>query len=221
MVIVQNLRTHNQSRLMRLILERGVMSRSEFASASGLSKVTSTAIVSELLEQGWLRELGTTEGLAGRPAALVELHPQAGTVLGLDLQPEGVALLDGNLAVGSEMVLAHHPLKDARTITEAVLDLLEEARLDALHGPLLHATLALPAPVGLGSRPPHRAAGAAHGSQHHHVALDLQPRVRCSQRLIDPDRLTRELQAVAGRRLERVECHSHSRRMEKLTPSWP
>jgi len=155
MVIVQSLRTHNRSRLMRLILERGVMSRSEFASASGLSKVTSTAIVSELLEQGWLRELGKTEGLAGRPAALVELHPQAGTVLGLDLQPEGVALLAGNLVTGGEMVLTHHPLEDAQTITEAVLGVLEQARLEAPHGPLLHATLALPAPVGLDGWPAH------------------------------------------------------------------
>jgi len=102
---------------MRLILERGVLSRSEFASASGLSKVTSTAIVGELLEQGWLRELGKTEGLAGRPAALLELHPRAGTVLGLDL--------------------------------------LEQARLEALRGPLLQATLALPAPVGQGGWPAH------------------------------------------------------------------
>jgi len=140
---------------MRLILERGVLSRSEFASASGLSKVTSTAIVGELLEQGWLRELGKTEGLAGRPAALLELHPRAGTVLGLDLQPGGVALLAGNLAAGGEMVLTHHPLRGAESITEAVLDLLEQARLEALRGPLLQATLALPAPVGQGGWPAH------------------------------------------------------------------
>ncbi len=155
MTIVHSLRSHNRSRLMHLLLERGTLSRSEIAFELGLSKVTSTAIVGELLEGGWLREPGKTEGMAGRPAGLVTLHPQAGTVLGLDVQPEGISLLRGTLTTAEGEKSECQSLERPQDCTDSVLALLERETLQATHGPLRQVVLALPAPVDLGGWPTH------------------------------------------------------------------
>jgi predicted NBD/HSP70 family sugar kinase len=147
-----NLRLINRSRLLEHVLERGVASRSEIALSIDLSKVTVTSIVNDLLEEGWLIESGRTEGATGRPAGLVELHPQAGTVIGLDVQPGAIQATTSDLR-NLEISERHKSFKSRKRVNDTVLELLEETLQTAAHGPLRQVVIAVPAPVGADGLP--------------------------------------------------------------------
>ena len=148
----RNLRLINRSRLFEQIFERGVTSRSEIAQSIELSKVTVASIVSDLLEEGWLVESGRTEGATGRPAGLVELHPKAGTVIGLDVQPGTIQVALSDLR-GLEIRERQKSFKSRKRVNQTIIELLEIALEEALHGPLRQVVIAVPAPVGADNVP--------------------------------------------------------------------
>lgn len=88
----QNLRTRNRVTVLEHLFDHSPASRSEIAAALGISKVTITAIANELVSNGLLLETGRNLSGAGRPASAVQLHPKAGSVLGIDLQPRAIRL---------------------------------------------------------------------------------------------------------------------------------
>ncbi len=147
-----NLRLMNRSRLLEHVLESGVASRSEIAHSIDLSKVTVTSIVNDLLEEGWLIESGRTEGATGRPAGLVELHPEAGTVIGLDVQPGTIQAATSDLRK-LEVSERQKVFKSRKRVNETVLELLEETLQAVPHGPLRQVVIAVPAPVGADGLP--------------------------------------------------------------------
>ncbi|MBF6596066.1 MAG: ROK family transcriptional regulator [Thermaceae bacterium] len=137
------LRLHNRLRVLELLVERGRASRAEIAERISISKVTVTLIVNELIEEGVLLEAGKTEGIVGRPAGLVELHPATGGVAGLDIQPQTVGVLQGNLR---GEILYEEVLPVDNTLTDVVVQQLE-VLLDSDY-PLKQVVIALPAPIG-------------------------------------------------------------------------
>jgi len=71
--------------VMRVLLERGAVSRAELARLTGLSKQTMSAVVRELEEGGWLRLAGRTQGAVGRSAATYEVCAERALVFGADV----------------------------------------------------------------------------------------------------------------------------------------
>lgn len=145
-------RTGNRARVWGWLLGHGVASRAEVAGAVGLSKVAVANIVAELIEGGWLSESGQLGGYAGRPAGLIDLHPQAGGVLGLDLQRRAVSALETDLR-GERGRRRAQDLHAPQEATAAVLALLSAAHAAPAHGPLRQVVLSVPAPVGARGRP--------------------------------------------------------------------
>jgi ROK family len=145
-------RAASHTRVWRWLLVHGAASRTEIASAVKLSKVAISTITAELIADGWLTETGTVGGYAGRPAGLVDLHPQAGSVLGLDLQRQVVRCVLTDLR-GAQAVQTETPLTTPQHSTQAVLNLIRAAQDAAPHGPLRQVVLAVPAPVGAGGQP--------------------------------------------------------------------
>ena len=143
-----SLRSRNRARLLQIVLERGAISRPELGEAMGVSKVTATSIAAELLEEGWLTELGKTEGTTGRPAGLLELHERSGRVLGLDVQPHAIHGASGDLR-GAETRRLTKRVRSRKRLNDALLETLEAA-LEAppSDGPLRQIVIAVPAPVG-------------------------------------------------------------------------
>jgi len=133
------LRLHNRVRVLEMLLERGRVSRAEIAEHTGISKVTTTLIVNELVEEGLLHEVSKTEGIVGRPAGLVELRPAIGNVVGFDVQPQALGLIQGNLR---GEILKEETFVLEGSITKAILRQLET--LDSLK----QVVVAVPAPVG-------------------------------------------------------------------------
>src|SRR5579859_3109301 len=74
--------------VVRLLRERGAMSRADIARATGLSRSTVSGIVSALVGDDLVVELGTAVppagGGAGRPGAAVMMNPASGEAIGVD-----------------------------------------------------------------------------------------------------------------------------------------
>ncbi len=87
-----HVRAANAVQIVRLLRERGAMSRAELVRASGLTKPTVMAIVRSLLEDGIAIESGTRPGAerGGRPGSLVWFNGAARTAvaaeIGVDLR---------------------------------------------------------------------------------------------------------------------------------------
>jgi hypothetical protein len=149
------LRQLNRSRILEIILSKGAVSRTAIAQSTGLSKVTTTAIINNLVDERVLIEVGKTERSAGRPAALVELHRQAGTVLALDIQPTHATMMLSGLADRKAREQTLH-FRSRQAITKTLLDTLQTAFQEASFGTLRHITFSLPAPIsasGLATEP--------------------------------------------------------------------
>jgi hypothetical protein len=148
LTIVHNLRHHNRERVMGLLLNGENLSRTDIASALGLSKVTTTSIVNALIQENFLIETTKAGNGTGRPAGLVELHPKAGTVVGIDIQTDAVHVLYGDLS-GKQNQLETHAVKNRKNITKTVLNALKKLQLEQAHGALRQVVMAVPAPVTL------------------------------------------------------------------------
>jgi glucokinase-like ROK family protein len=79
------IRAINKQRVLRLIRSAGPISRADAAEQTGLTRPTISAVVSELLEEGWVEEMGTGESSGGRPPILLRFNPRARFVIGAEL----------------------------------------------------------------------------------------------------------------------------------------
>lgn len=82
-------RRRNRALLLQSLFHDGPQSRADIARISGLNKVTVSAIVGELIEQGILFEAGhPTQARVGKPATLVAIDDDSRSVISLDLSDE-------------------------------------------------------------------------------------------------------------------------------------
>lgn len=82
----QHTKEHNRSLVLRLIFAHEVISRAEIARITHLTRTTVSDIVSDLLDQGLVQELGTGESLGGgKNPILLGLVEDSRWVIGLDL----------------------------------------------------------------------------------------------------------------------------------------
>jgi hypothetical protein len=148
----RNLRLQNRSRLTKHVLELGMASRTEISEAIQLSKVTVTSISNDLLTEGWLIESGKTEGVAGRPAGLLELHPKLGTVMAIDVQFDQITSLSADLRF-EHQISQTHVMKSISKVTGTVLKSLEHGFETQLHGALRQVVISVPAPIDANGMP--------------------------------------------------------------------
>lgn len=85
----QLVKIQNRSLILRLIYERGSISRQEISKIIGLTPATVTNITGELLEQGFIVELPSIEekNTSGRKAIPLAINPISGYVIGVDIGP--------------------------------------------------------------------------------------------------------------------------------------
>ncbi len=82
----------NLSLALRYIHNEAPASRAQIASATGLNKSTVSSLVDELIERRLIHEIGINAGGTGRPATLLEINPQAGSIVGVELGVDFVAV---------------------------------------------------------------------------------------------------------------------------------
>ncbi|GAA0314164.1 ROK family transcriptional regulator [Kineococcus aurantiacus] len=86
-VLPTQARAHNRAVVLGLLFHSGPVSRADLARATGLTRVTVSEIVGELLADGLVAELGLRpEGRVGKPAMMVGLRSTEHHVVAVDLQ---------------------------------------------------------------------------------------------------------------------------------------
>lgn len=75
------LRRVNRSTIFRLLENLEVASRAELSERSNLSPPTVSAVVRELIEEGWAREVGAGKSNGGKRPNLIQLNPNARCVI--------------------------------------------------------------------------------------------------------------------------------------------
>ncbi len=86
-----SLREMNLSAVLRFIYNEAPLSRSQLAGKSGLNKSTISSLVEDLLDRRLIHETGINSAGKGRPATLLEMNPQAGAVVAVELGVDFVA----------------------------------------------------------------------------------------------------------------------------------
>lgn len=84
------LRVINWQSVLEVIRQHGPASRAEVSRQTGLSKPTVSLTLTGLVDAGLVRQVGRSTGRRGPSAALYELNPSAGWVIGIDVGHEWV-----------------------------------------------------------------------------------------------------------------------------------
>lgn len=82
---VRDVRQRNRALLLRHLVRSGETSRGELGAATGLSPATVTNVVTELIEDGAIRETGFLDSSGGRRRVLLRADPHFRFVIGADV----------------------------------------------------------------------------------------------------------------------------------------
>nr|WP_205707440.1 ROK family transcriptional regulator [Kineococcus vitellinus] len=86
-VLPSQARAHNRAVVLGLLFHEGPVSRADLARATGLTRVTVSEIVGDLLTEGLVAELGLRpEGRVGKPAMMVGLRSTEHHIVAVDMQ---------------------------------------------------------------------------------------------------------------------------------------
>lgn len=111
-LLQEDARRHHRALLLQELFRSGPASRAELARRTGLTRVTVSDLVGQLVEEGLLDELGApVETRVGKPPTLVGLAPDATHVVAVDLSPDdrmrgAVLNLAGEVKARHEVALA-------------------------------------------------------------------------------------------------------------------
>jgi predicted NBD/HSP70 family sugar kinase/biotin operon repressor len=151
-VLPEHARSHNRSLVLQTLYRAGQQSRADLARGTGLTRVTISDLVADLMADGLLIETGQRAIIRpGKPATLLDIDRGAFQILGIDLSEHtifrGAVLdLDGQILSRSEIALAGSTGADA---TAKVIALAETLRGLAT-APILGMGVGSPGVVDLG-----------------------------------------------------------------------
>ena len=121
----------NLSVILHSLRENGPMSRAGLAEMTGLNKTTVSSLIRELINQGFVHELGLSAPGSGRPAVLVRLNPAAGCMIASEIGVDFLSVVRTDFA--AEVVWRHRESIGPNTSQPAVIDrllaLLRQAQL--------------------------------------------------------------------------------------------
>jgi predicted NBD/HSP70 family sugar kinase len=129
-VLAEHARAHHRSMVLAELFHEGPGSRADLARSTGLTRVTVSDLIGELMADGLVGELGQgsrEEGKVGKPGTLVGLRTEAFQIVAVDLTDD--ELLHGAVLDLSGAVLEQRsvPFTDPRG-TAALADLVEFCR---------------------------------------------------------------------------------------------
>lgn len=84
------LKAYNEAGILDLIRTGKAITRADLSKATGLSPTAAGVIVSALIENGYLREIGSGESKGGRKPVLLELKPDSYYSIGFDIDVDSI-----------------------------------------------------------------------------------------------------------------------------------
>jgi len=140
----QQTRVHNERLVVRTVYDLGPISRADVARQTGLTRTTVSDVVTGLLDEGVVREIGRGPSSGGKAPILLEVDQDARLVVGLDLGEEHFAgslvNLRGEIRRSVELPVAGRDGDDAVQLVFLLLDEL----LDGIAAPLLGIGIGTP-----------------------------------------------------------------------------
>lgn len=146
-VLPEHARGHNRSLLLQTLFHQGAMSRADLSRETGLTRVTISDLIAELIADGFVAEMGVREASGpGKPAILVDLDRAGHRIVGLDLSGSdtligAVLTLDGDIVARREV-----PVPAATDLVATVVELARELVADS-HAPVLGIGVGTPGVV--------------------------------------------------------------------------
>lgn len=90
----KTVRRHNLGLVLKNVAHGGRRSRAKVSAETGLNPSTVSSLVTDLIEWGLVREVGVEQdGSIGRPGRSLELNPDGGAALGIEIGDDGVGVL--------------------------------------------------------------------------------------------------------------------------------
>jgi predicted NBD/HSP70 family sugar kinase len=91
-LLPEDTRRHHRALLLQLLFRYGPASRADLARSSGLTKVSVSDVVGDLVAEGLLTESAAPgQGRVGKPPVLVQLAEESRQIVAVDLSEDGVA----------------------------------------------------------------------------------------------------------------------------------
>ena len=145
----------NLSIILNCLRETSPLSRAQLAEITGLNKTTVSSLVRELIARQFVREIGFDLSGGGRPPVLLELNPDAGCIIGMEI---GVDFILAILTDFKAQVLWRHredtdQAEGQETILAKALDVVRQALTvgGSTHSPVLGIGIGVPGLVDVSS----------------------------------------------------------------------
>jgi len=120
---VRDLRRENRAVVLWSLYFSRPGSRQNISAATGLSPASVTSVVRDLLDEGIVTEVGSEESDGGRPRVLLDINPDYGYVIGVDVGETRIRVELFDLAM-TERAKAEYPLNPAKhDVDEVVRDI--------------------------------------------------------------------------------------------------
>lgn len=144
-VLPEHARAHNRSLVLQTLFHQGAMSRADISRETGLTRVTISDLIAELIDDGYVVERGVREASGpGKPAILVDLDREGHRIIGLDLSRSdrflgAVLTLDGEIVARHEVPVPSVSADILDTVVRLTRDLVADA-----HAPVLGVGVGTP-----------------------------------------------------------------------------
>jgi len=144
-VLPEHARGHNRALVLQTLYSAGRQSRADVARSTGLTRVTISDLVTELMAEGLVVEMGQREGARpGKPATLLDINRTAFQIVGIDLSE--AALFKGAVLDLSGAVLSRAEVPLAGSVGQEAVD-----KVLALAATLVEQTTLPILGIGVGS----------------------------------------------------------------------
>jgi predicted NBD/HSP70 family sugar kinase len=115
---VRDLRRSNRSRALWQVFLSGPLTRQEIGAQAGLSPATVSNLVADLAGEGVIGEVGLEDSNGGRPRGLLQVNPDYGYVIGVDVGE--TAFLVELFDLGLRLRARHRSVSDTTDPADAV-----------------------------------------------------------------------------------------------------
>lgn len=174
---VRALRRENRAAVLWSLYFSQPGTRQDLSAATGLSPASVTNVVRELLSEGIVIEAGSVDSDGGRPRVMLEINPDHGSVIGVDIGETRVRVECFDLTM-RERAKAEYPLNPAEHDVDEVVEAVISGLNSVLAESGIEPAAILGVGVGIAGIVEHRPEAVVHGQTYGWEAVPIERLLR-------------------------------------------